>query len=133
MDGLAIATDSLYEADSDGLVNDPLVFTWSGSSATFRSTIVDAIEGMLDNVTFSNVTAVVTGNTYGFTTVVSPPVYTNVTVGATPVSLGFGVEIMGSVPASTIDQSFPMTLEIYGDGTTLLGTEDLTFIVPASL
>jgi hypothetical protein len=37
------------------------------------------------------------------------------------------------VPASTIDQSFPMTLEIYGDGTTLLGTEDLTFIVPASL
>ena len=133
MDGLAIATDSLYEADADGLVNDPLVFTWSGSSATFRSTIVDAIEGMLDNVTFSNVTAVVTGNTYGLTTIVSPPVYTNVTVGSTPVSLGFDVEITGSVPASTVDQSFPMTLEIYGDGTTLLGTEDLTFIVPASL
>ena len=133
MNGLAIATDSLYEADNDGLVNDPLVFTWSGSSATFRSTIVDAIEGMLDNVTFSNVTAVVTGNTYGFTTIVSPPVYTNVTVGATPVSLGFGVEILGTPPASAVDQTFTMTLEIYGDGTTLLGTEDLTFIVPACL
>ena len=133
MEDLAIATDSLYEADADGIVNDPLVFTWTGSSAAFRSTIVDAIEGMLDNVTFSSVTAVVTGNSYGFTTVISPPVYTNVTVGATPVSLGFSVEISGSIASSTVDQTFPLTLEIYGDGTTLLGTQDLTFTVPASL
>jgi hypothetical protein len=133
MTDLAIATDSLYEADGDGIVNDPLVFSWSGSSAAFRSTIVDAIEGMLDNVTFSNVTAVVTGNSYGFTTTVTPAVYTNVTVGATPVSLGFGVEISGTIASSTADQTFPLTLEIYGDGTTLLGTQDLTFTVPASL
>ena len=123
----------MYEADGDGIVNAPLVFSRSGSSAAFRSTIVDAIEGMLDNVTFSSVTAVVTGNSYGFTTTVTPAVYTNVTVGATPVSLAFGVEIDGTIASSTSDQTFPLTLEIYGDGTTLLGTQDLTFTVPASL
>jgi hypothetical protein len=133
MTDLAVATDSLYEADADGLVDDPLVFSWAGSSSAFRSTIVEAIEGMLENVTFSSVTAVVTGNVYGFTTSVSPASYSSVTVGSTPVLLDFGVEISGSVAASTVDQTFPLTLEIYGDGTTLLGTQDLTFTVPASL
>jgi hypothetical protein len=132
MTDLAIATDSLYEADGDGAIDDPLVFTWSGSSATFRDTIVDAIEGMLDSVTFSAVTAVVTGNSYGFTTNVSPASYSNITVGSAAVSLAFNVEIFGSVPESTIDQTFPLTLEIYGDGTTLLGTQDVTVVVPAT-
>ena len=104
-----------------------------GSSVDFRSTIVDAIEGMLENVTFDTVTAVVTGNTYGFTTDVTPASYDDVSVGTDPMSLSFVVGISGEVPASTIDQAFPLTLEIYGDGTTLLGTEDITVIVPASL
>ncbi|MGB0641089.1 MAG: hypothetical protein ACPGTU_17260, partial [Myxococcota bacterium] len=133
MTDLATATNSLYEADSDGLVDDPLVFNWTGSSATFRDTVVDAIEGMLDNVTFTEVTAEVVGNTYGFDTVVSPASYSNVTVGSAPVSLSFGVDISGTVPASAVDQTFPMTLEIYGDGSTLLGTQDVTVVVPATL
>jgi hypothetical protein len=132
MTDLAIATDSLYEADGDGAIDDPLVFTWSGSSVAFRDTIVDAIEGMLDSVTFSTVTAVVTGNSYGFTTNVAPASYSNITVGSAAVSLAFNVEIFGSVPESTIDQTFPLTLEIYGDGTTLLGTQDVTVVVPAT-
>ena len=133
MTDLATATNSLYEADSDGLIDDPLVFTWTGSSATFRDTVVDAIEGMLDNVTFTEVTAEVVGNTYGFDTVVSPASYSNVTVGSAPVSLSFGVDVSGTVPASAVDQTFPLTLEIYGDGSTLLGTQDVTVVVPATL
>ena len=133
MTDLALATDSLYEADADGVIDDPLVFTWAGSSAAFRDTVVEAIEGMLDSVTFSSVTAVVAGNTYGFATNVTPASYSNITVGSAAVSLAFSVDIAGSVPASTIDQTFPLTLEIYGDGTTLLGTQDVTVVVPASL
>ena len=133
MDQLAVATGSLYAGDSDGLVDDPLVFTWTGSSAAFRETIVDAIEAMLDNVTFAEVTAEVDGNVWGFTTNVSPSSYTNVTVGADPVSLGFSVSVSGTFPASDVDQTYPMTLNIYGDGTTLLGTQDITVVVPACL
>jgi hypothetical protein len=133
MTDLAIATDSLYEADGDSLIDDPLVFTWSGSSSAFRDTIVEAIEGMLDGVTFATVTAQVTGNTYGFATNIAPASYSNVTVGTSPVVLAFEVAISGTVPASTIDQTFPLTLEIYGDGSTLLGTRDVSVVVPASL
>ena len=88
---------------------------------------------MLDSVTFTSVTAVVAGNTYGFVTNVTPASYSNVTVGSSAVSLDFSVDISGSVPESTIDQTFPLTLEIYGDGTTLLGTQDVTVVVPATL
>ena len=92
-----------------------------------------AIEAMLDNVTFANVTATVDGNIWGFTTTVSPASYSNITVGGTPVNLGFSVDVSGTVPASTVDQSYPLTLNIYGDGTTLLGTQAITVVVPASL
>jgi hypothetical protein len=133
METLATSTNSLYDGTGDGSADDPLVFLWTGSSADFRSTIVDAIEGMLDNVTFTTVTAVVTGNSYGFTTNVSPAAYSNVTVGAAPVALDFDISVSGSVLASTSDQTFPLTLEIYGDGTTLLGSRDISVTVPASL
>jgi len=133
MEQLAIATDSLYEADADTLVDDPLVFTWTGSSAAFRETIVDAIEGMLENVTFATVTAEVDGNIWGFDTDVSPASYSNVTVGSTPVNLGFTVDVSGEVPASTVDQTYALTLNIYGDGTTLIGTQAITVLVPATL
>ena len=132
MESLADSTGSMYDENEDGTADEPLVFTWTGSSVGFRSTIVDAIEGMLENVTFDTVTAVVTGNTYGFTTDVTPTSYDDVGRYG-PYVLSFVVGISGEVPASTIDQAFPLTLEIYGDGTTLLGTEDITVIVPASL
>lgn len=133
MEDLAIATDSLYDPDGLGSATDPLVFHWTGSSATFQETIVDAIEGMLAGVEYQTVTAQVVGLSSGLTAVVSPSSQGPVTVGSTPECLDFVVEITGSVSASTEEQSFPMTLEITGDGTTLLGTEDLTVTVPASL
>jgi hypothetical protein len=132
---LAYATDSLYDPLELGSATDPLVFHWTGTGTvpTFQETIVDAIEGMLDGVEYETVTAEVVGLSSGFTAVVSPPSQGPVIVGSTPECLDFVVEITGSVPASTEEQSFPMTLEITGDGTTLLGTEDLTVTVPASL
>ena len=68
---------------------------------------------MLENVTFDTVTAVVTGNTYGFTTDVSQPATMTSPLGPTPCPSLCG-QHLGDVPASTIDQAFPLTLEIYG-------------------
>jgi hypothetical protein len=133
MQDLAVATGSLYDETGDGTADDPLVFVWTGSSSAFRSTIVDAIEGMLDNVTFAEVTAVVVDNPEGFTTDVYPPSYTNVAVGTAAGVLDFDVTVSGTVPASTSDQSYTLGLEIYGDGTTLLGTQTVTVTVPATL
>ena len=66
---------------------------------------------------------------YGFEAVVDPPLYTDVAVGS-GIELDFQVLIMGEVAALPHDQSFPMTLEIYGDDSTLLGTKDVTVVVP---
>ena len=88
---------------------------------------------MLETVTFSEVTAVVVGNPEGFSTAVSPAAYTDVTVGVDAGALDFDVAVWGEVPASEDDQTFTLGLEIYGDGTTLLGTQAITVVVPASL
>ena len=48
-------------------------------------------------------------------------------------SLSFTVTVTGEVPASDEEQTYPMTLNIYGDDTTLLGSEEITVVVPASL
>jgi len=130
IEALADATGSLYDADGSGVVDDPLAFTWSGSSSTFRTTIVGAIEGMLDSVTFSEVTMVVDGDTYGFVTAIDPASYTDVTVGSAGVTLDFTLTIVGVVEAMADDQIFTMDLNIMGDGTTLLGTQPLIIVVP---
>jgi len=127
---LATATDSLYDADGSGAVDDPLAFTWSGSSSSFRTTIVGAIEGMLDSVTFSEVTLEVVGDTWGFVTDVDPASYTDVTVGSGGLTLDFTVTLEGVVPAMSDDQIFTMDLNIMGDGATLLGTQELVIVVP---
>jgi hypothetical protein len=133
MEQLAYATGSLYAADSDGIIDDPLALTWTGSSSAFRTTVVDAIQGMLVSVSFATVTAEVTDNPWGFDTEVTPDSYSDITMGTTAMSLSFTVTVSGEVAASTEDQSFPLTLSIYGDGTTLLGTHEITVLVPASL
>ena len=130
MTALATATGSFYDADGSGAVDDSLVFSWSGSSAAFRTTIVSAIEGMLDSVTFSEVTLEVVDDTYGFFTAVDPESYTDVTVGSGGLTLEFDITIEGVVPAMADDQIFVIQLNIMGDGTTLLGTQELVIVVP---
>ncbi|MEC9389439.1 MAG: hypothetical protein VX944_05135 [Myxococcota bacterium] len=130
IEALAEATGSLYDADGSGAVDDPLSFSWSSSSTAFRSTIVGAIEGMLDSVTFGEVVLQVEGDTYGFVQSVDPESYTDVTVGSAGLTLDFTVNIEGVVPAMADDQIFTMDLNIIGDGTTLLGTQELVIVVP---
>ena len=53
MEMLAEATGSLADTDGDGVADDLLVFEWSSSSAAFRSTVVDAIEDLINSIRFS--------------------------------------------------------------------------------
>ena len=131
MNDLAVQTGSVYDQNGDGSNNTPLVFNWSYSSEAFRNTIVEAVEGLLASVTFDTVSAQVKGNDYGFNVIVEPPLYEDVLVGTDGAELEFNVVIHGEVDALPQEQVFPMTLEIYGDDSTLLGTKDVTIRVPA--
>ena len=134
MEQLANATGSLFEADGDGQIDDPLVFTWSvtDTSSDFRDTIVSAIQEMIGSVTFGEITVEVVGDDYGFVVSTDPDSYTDVVVGSGGLDLDFDVTVEGTVPASTDDQLFEITLNIMGDGTTLLGTQILTIVVPGT-
>ena len=127
---LALSTGSLYDEDGDGVAAEALAFYWTGGSAAFRTTIVNAIQGMLDSVTFSEVALEVDGDAWGFVTDISPEVYEDVVVGSGGLTLDFTVTIEGVVEASADDTIFTMTLNAYGDGTTLLGSQPLTIVVP---
>ena len=134
MQSLATATGSLYEADNDGVIDDELVFSWSAtdSSTDFRNTIVTAIQEMIGSVTFAEITVEIVGDSYGFVVSTDPESYTNVTVGSDGLDLDFDVTVEGAVPESTEDQLFEITLNILGDGTTLLGTQVITIVVPGT-
>jgi hypothetical protein len=132
METLAAATDSFYDAEGDGAVDDPLVFSWSGSDSAFRATVVSAIGGMMDSVTFADVGLQVDGDTYGFVTDIDPESYTDVTVGSGGVSLDFTLTIEGVVEASPDDTIFVMLMNVYGDGSVLLASEPLIIVVPGS-
>ena len=43
MNNIAQDTNSYTDTDGDGVADDLLVFQWSGSSSTFRTTITNAI------------------------------------------------------------------------------------------
>ena len=131
MKDLAVRTGSVYDQNGDGNNNTPLVFNWSYSSEAFRNTIVGAVEGLLASVTFDTVSAQVKGNDYGFNVVIDPPMYEDVLVGTDGAELEFNVVIHGEVDALPQEQVFPMTLEIYGDDSTLLGSKDVTIRIPA--
>ena len=134
MEQLATATGSLFEADGDGQIDDPLVFSWSttDTSSDFRDTIVSAIQDMIGSVTFSEISVEVVGDDYGFVVSTDPESYTDVTVGSGGLDLDFDVTVEGTLPSSTEDQVFEITLNIMGDGTTLLGTQILTIVVPGT-
>ena len=69
------------------------------------------------------------GDTYGFVTGIDPSEYTDIDPSTTS-SLTFTLQFRGVVAATTEDQLFLLTMNIIGDGTTLLGTKDIVIRVP---
>ena len=131
MTALAMATGSYADTDGDGEADDPLVYTWTGSSTTFRTTIVEGVESALDARTFTRVALEVDGDRPGFLVEVMPEAYADVTPGLAGETVSFSLTFHGTVPAAPEDQVFLFTLEALGDPDILLGSLDVLVVVPA--
>ena len=131
MNTLADATHSLADTDGDGVADDRLVFTWTGSSSSFRSTVVNAIQDLVESVEFSTVELVIDGDTFGFVQDVTPASYTGVSVGSgASVTLDFTIELQALVPAAPDDRIYEIDLYAIGDGAVALSHVHLLILVP---
>jgi hypothetical protein len=131
MNTLATRTNSLADTDGDGAADDKLVFTWTGSSTTLRTTIVNAIADAVSSVQFDNVSLLVAGDEHGFVSDIEPASYA---MSGSPdgESVEFTLNFRGAVAAQAEDQIFLVTLNVVGDGTVLLDTLDIYVVVPGS-
>jgi hypothetical protein len=133
MNTLADTTGSLADTDGDGVTDDRLVFTWSGSSSAFRTTVVGAIQDLVNSVEFSTVELIVVGDTYGFVRDVDPAIYTGVSVtSGSSVTLDFTILLQALLPASPDDRVFSIELHAIGDGAVSLGFVELVILVPGT-
>jgi len=129
MQDLAQRTGSYADTDGDGVADDMLVFSWSGSSATLRTTIVGAIQDLVDSVQFSEITLEVNGDEWGFVADIDPESYT-LSSSANGQVIDFMLTFRGAVAAADTDQVYQLTLDVLGDGTVLLDTLDIYVLVP---
>ncbi len=133
MRALAAATGSYADLDGDGAADDELVMQWSGSgSSTFRSTIIDAVSQLVDSVTFERVELQIEGDVYGFVTGIDPEYYENIDPDEVEDGLDFTLSFRGVVAATTEDQLYSLTLNVIGDGSTLLDSYVILVVVPGT-
>ncbi len=132
METLAAETGSIGDADGDGEADDLLVFTWTGSDEDFRTLITEAVENLVNAITFDWVELEVVGDSYGFVIDISPDRYTDIDPSDDGATLDFTLTFRGVVAATTEDQLFVLTLNVLGDGVTLLATYDILVLVPGT-
>lgn len=129
---LAAASGSYADTDGDGAADDPLVFRWSGSNATFRTTIIDAVQDLVSSIRFGRVALDIEGDEWGFVTGVTPEFFTDIDPSGGTQELDFTLNFRGVVAATTEDQLYRLTLNVIGDGSILLDTLDIIVLVPGS-
>jgi hypothetical protein len=62
MEELGEATGSMADIDGDGVADDLLVFTWTGSSSAFREIITSSVGDLVNSTQFSTVKLLVEGD-----------------------------------------------------------------------
>ncbi|MFZ5475242.1 MAG: hypothetical protein ACOZNI_00580 [Myxococcota bacterium] len=129
MQSLAQRTGSYADTDGDGVADDALAFQWSGNASVLRSTIVGAIEDLVDSVQFSELTLEIEGDEWGFVTAVDPETYP-LSSEANGQTIEFALTFRGVVAAAETDQVYKLTLNVLGDGVVLLDTLDIYVLVP---
>jgi hypothetical protein len=133
MVALAQATGSYADLDGDGSADDELVMQWSGSgSADFRNKVISAVQQLVDSVTFERVELQIEGDDYGFVTGITPEYYENIDPDEVNDGLDFTLEFRGVIAATTEDQLYSLTLNVLGDGSTLLDSYVILVVVPGT-
>jgi hypothetical protein len=131
MNPLADATNSYADTNGDGVADERLVFQWSGSSGTFRTTVTSAIEDLVNSIQFATISLEIEGDDWGFVTGVTPASY-SLDGAANGEQIAFTLDFLGSVAATEQDQYFQMSLNVMGDGATLLDSLDIIVVVPGT-
>ena len=135
MISLAQLTGSYADQDGDGDADEELVFELDQSSIgfdeDFTNFVVSAVDQLVSSITFTSVELVVEGDEYGFVTDISPERYDNIDPDDSD-ALDFTITFRGVVAGTTEDQLFLLTLNIIGDGTTLLDSQDIVVLVPGT-
>lgn len=129
MNDLADRTRSFADTDGDGMTDDRLVFSWSGSSAALRTTIVNAIKSLVNSIQFDRISLQVENDPYGFVTGISPEYY-EMSSSADGQTVEFQLSFRGAVAQGDEDEVYTLTLNIFGDDVILLDTLDIYVVVP---
>lgn len=125
-------TDSLADLDGDGVAAEQVVQTWSGSSGTFRTTLVTAIQQLVAAVKFSEVTLHVENDPYGFVQSIDPDHYSDLGTEDTGTFLTFTLTFRGTVAATTSDQSYALDLVVLGDDAIEVSRKQIIVVVPGT-
>lgn len=129
---LAQQTGSYADLDGDGVADEEVVETWSGSSTTFRTTLVTAIQQLVAAVKFSEVTLHVENDPYGFVQSIDPDHYSDLGVEDTGSMLTFTLTFRGTVAATTSDQSYALDLVVLGDDSIEVSRKQIIVVVPGT-
>jgi hypothetical protein len=133
MEDLADRTNSRADMDGGGVADDLLVYSLVQSSPTFKKDFSDyvlkAVDQLVASIKFSEVELYIDGDEYGFVTNITPERYTGIEPDG-EVALPFTLTFRGVVAGVSEDQTFLLTLNVLGDGTTLLDTQDIVVVVP---
>ena len=98
----------------------------------FRATVVDAITQLVNSITFDRVELQIDGDDYGFVVGIDPAYYDDIDPSDSGSVLTFTLTFRGVIAATTEDQSFILTLNVIGDGTTMLDSYDILVVVPGN-
>lgn len=134
MEELADLTGSKADTDGDGVADDLLVFSLNQSSPTFKADfsdfVITAVDQLVASIKFTEVSLSVEGDEYGFVTDIYPESYKDLEPADSELELPFTLTFRGVVAGVAEDQTFLLTLNVLGDGSTLLDTKDILVVVP---
>ena len=135
MEELAEWTNSKADMDGGGVADDLLVYELDQSGAgfdeDFTEYVTTAVDQLVNSITFTEVSLEVEGDAYGFVTNIAPEGYTDIDPDLSQ-NLEFAITFRGTVAGTVEDQLFLLTLNILGDGTTLLDKKDILILVPGT-
>jgi hypothetical protein len=128
-------TNSYADLDGDGDADDELVAVADQSAMGYDTAltefVVTAVDQLVQSIRFTSVELNIEGDEYGFVTDIDPDAYTDIDPNA-GTELDFTLTFRGVVAATTEDQLYRLTLNVIGDGTTLLDSQDIIVLVPGT-